>query len=189
MAELQTADGGSRTRGSRHRSGSRRSKKLSTRVDLTPMVDLGFLLITFFFVSTTWSKPHAAHVILPANGDSMSLGKTPALTVVAVDPKRVFYYNGDLASSLLEGTYGITDYSFGGGIGSVIQLKQRALDRTYKGGRKEMMLLIKSFPEANYKNLVSLLDQPAIHGIIHYAILDLPESEKALIRVHSAKSP
>jgi biopolymer transport protein ExbD len=103
MAELQTAGETSR----RHKPGTRRSKKLSTRVDLTPMVDLGFLLITFFFVSSTWSKPHGASIILPANGDSMTLGKTPALTVVALDAKRLFYYNGDFASSLKEGSYGI----------------------------------------------------------------------------------
>ena len=67
MAEINSNAGQNRRKG-----GVRRSKKLSTKLDLTPMVDLGFLLITFFVFTTSMSKPKAMKMILPA-GDSSSM--------------------------------------------------------------------------------------------------------------------
>src|SRR5689334_968778 len=110
------------------RRGGRRSKKLSTRVDLTPMVDLGFLLITFFMVSTSWTKPLAATLRMPADGPPMTLGNNAALTLVALKDNKIFYYNGDLGQSLKEGSYGVTDYRQHGGIGDIIRMKQQAMD-------------------------------------------------------------
>jgi len=130
MAELNSAAPHVRQRG------GRRSKKMSTRVDLTPMVDLGFLLITFFMVSTSWTKPRAATLRMPANGEPMKLGNNAALTLIALDNNKIFYYNGELDQSLKEGSYGVTSYRQHDGIGDIIRQKQLAMDRAYKGGRK-----------------------------------------------------
>ena len=91
MAELNASHA------SRRDKGIARSKKLSTRVDLTPMVDLGFLLITFFVFTTTASAPRAMPLNLPA-GDNpdTKVGGSTALTVIPIDGDRVFYYHGDL---------------------------------------------------------------------------------------------
>lgn len=153
MAELNIQTGHTRT------GGVRRSKKLSTQVDLTPMVDLGFLLITFFILTTTWSKPHATNLNMPAKGDSSNISRDAALTLVALSDNKIFYYNGELGQALKEGSFGVTGYGVTGGIGDVIREKQLAMDRSYKGGRKEMMLLIKPSREANYKNVINLLDE------------------------------
>jgi hypothetical protein len=175
MAELVTQGGPSRRRG------GRRGKKMSTRVDLTPMVDLGFLLITFFILTTTWSKPHVTLLNMPAKGDSTQLGKNAAMTVVPLAENSVFYYQGTLEDALKEGSYGLTGYSMNGGIGDIIRQKQGAMDRTYKGGRKELMLLIKPSPEASYKNIVALLDETLINQVKKYAMVDITDGERAMI--------
>lgn len=175
MAELDSTAPHSRKRG------VRRSKKLSTRVDLTPMVDLGFLLITFFMVTTSWTKPKAATLRMPVDGPPMTLGQNAALTLVALKDNKIFYYNGDLNQSLKEGSYGVSDYRQHEGIGDIIRQKQQVMDRTYKGGRKEMMLLIKPSPESDYQNVVSLLDEALINDVKRYALMDLPAAEQTAV--------
>src|ERR1700744_2677910 len=58
MAELDTSGGGKK-------GGKIRRKKASTRIDLTAMVDLAFLLITFFIMTTTLAKPKAMDMFMP----------------------------------------------------------------------------------------------------------------------------
>lgn len=174
MAEISTPAGNT------HKKGGRRSKKLSTRVDMTPMVDLGFLLITFFVLTTTWSKPHVTKLIMPAEGPASKVGNNAALTIVPLAGNKLFYYHGDLQAALRDGSYGTTGYGLNGGIGDVIRQKQAAMDRVYKGGRKELMLLIKPSAEASYGNIVSLLDETLINGVKRYALVPLPAGEKTL---------
>jgi biopolymer transport protein ExbD len=171
MAEINTPAGDP------HKRGGRRSKKLSTRVDMTPMVDLGFLLITFFVLTTTWSKPHVTKLFMPADGEGTKIGNDAALTIVPIAGNKVFYFHGDLDAALRSGAYGTTGY---GGIGDIVRQKQAAMDRSYKGGRKELMLLIKPSAEASYGNLVSLLDETLINQVSKYALVDLKPEEKML---------
>lgn len=145
------------------------------------MVDLGFLLITFFMVSTTWSKPRASTLHMPADGPPMTLGNSAALTLIALKDNKIFYYNGDLDQSFKEGSYGVTDYRQHEGIGDIIRLKQQAMDHAYKGGRKEMMLLLKPSPESDYQNVIGLLDEVLINDVKHYALLDLQATEQAAV--------
>lgn len=175
MAEITTPAGNS----SKKR-GGRRSKKLSTRIDLTPMVDLGFLLITFFIFTTTMSQKHVVGLKMPADGPPADLAMSAALTVVPVAGNKVFYYHGELTEALRTGHYGTVGYSEQDGIGAVIRQKQEALDRYYKGGRAEMMLLIRSAPDATYGNIISLLDETQINDVKRYAIVDLDNADYAL---------
>jgi biopolymer transport protein ExbD len=176
MGEINTQAGHVR------RAGVRRSKKSSTRVDLTPMVDMGFLLITFFILTTTWSKPHTTHLNMPADGPPSHIGENASLTLVALGDNKVFYYNGDLQDALKKGSFGVTGYGLNGGIGDIIRQKQEAMDKSYKGGRKEMMLMIKSSADANYKNIVGLLDETMINDVKLYAMVDFAAEEKNMIK-------
>src|ERR1700730_13772817 len=93
MAELDTSGGG-RKKGR----GVKKSAKRSTRVDLTPMVDLGFLLITFFIFTTALSRPTGMKFFLPKSVPDKLRVKTPAsgvLTLLIAADKRVYYYEGD----------------------------------------------------------------------------------------------
>jgi biopolymer transport protein ExbD len=168
MAELNTAAGHDRHRG------IARSKKLSTRVDLTPMVDLGFLLITFFVFTTTLSEPGVVKLNLPA-GDApgMEVPESTALTIIPIAADKVFYYHGNLADAEKNGLYGVTNFSIDKGISEVIRKKQQALGPT----RADMMLIIRPSDECRFQNVLDALDEAFLNKVLRYTIADITEEE------------
>jgi biopolymer transport protein ExbD len=177
MTEIETSAGNNR-----HKKSLRQQKKLSTRVDLTPMADLGFLLITFFIVTTTWSKPKVAKLYLPANGEGAEVGKNAVLTILAGKDNKIFYYQRNLQDALHDGLFGVTDYSFKNGIGEIIRQKQMMMDKNYKGGRKELTILIKPSADASYQNVIELLDETIINVVSKYALVDITDDDKKLLK-------
>jgi biopolymer transport protein ExbD len=182
MAEINVPAAGG------NKAGVRRSKKLSTRVDLTPMVDLGFLLITFFIFTTSMSSPKVMKLNMPDDTDptvpDMPVGKSTALTVIPVNDNKIFYYHGDLTDALKDNTYGVTSYSMTDGLGQIIRTKQSALDKI--GKRKDLVIMVKPTPEANYQNVVNVLDEFLINEVTRYAIMDLAPGEKEIAYDKSA---
>jgi len=177
MAEITSNAGHNRHKGS-----VRGSKKLSTKVDLTPMVDLGFLLITFFIFTTTMSQPTAMKLFLPAGEKTnTATGASTALTIIPVADNKVFYYHGDLQTALKENLYGTTTFSVSHGIGDVIRQKQIALDQNPKFTKKDLMLIIKPAMDARYQNVVAALDEVLINDLKHYAFVDLDPVEKEML--------
>lgn len=183
MAELNTGGG--------DKSGKVRSKKSNPGVDLTAMVDLAFLLITFFILTTTLSKPQSMDLALPDKDkdkkEDAPPPETPAwrtMTVVLGDDNKLVYYIGQ-TSKPEEGTPKVENYG-GKGIRKVILDKQEAVKNRVAsiGGNPEkdgLTILIKATKSSNYKNLVDILDEMAITKTKVYAIVDTtPEDLKML---------
>jgi biopolymer transport protein ExbD len=143
------------------------------------MVDLGFLLITFFIVTTTWALPKAMHLNMPADGEGTEAAQSTVLTLVPLDNDRVFFYQGSLDVAREHAAFGVKTYALSGGIGDVIRSKQAEMDRIYRGGRKEMVMLIKPTKQCNYKNVVQLLDESLINKVGKYALVDMQPGEEA----------
>lgn len=161
--------------------GVRRSKKLSTKVDLTPMVDLGFLLITFFIFSSKLSESKALKLVMPADGPPMKSGESTALTIIPFTGNKIFYYHGALDKALQNGAYGTTNYSITNGLGQIIRTKQTAMDRVKPGYKKDLILMIKPSDESVCRNVVDILDEVQINQVSHYAIMDpTPDEKKAI---------
>ncbi|TNE54666.1 MAG: biopolymer transporter ExbD [Bacteroidetes bacterium] len=188
MAEMQTAESGARKDG-----GKVRSKKMSTRVDLTPMVDLAFLLITFFMLTTTLAKPQIMPVVMPEKDinkeDLQATKESQVLTLLLGADDKVYYYEG-ITDAILDST----DYSAEGLRAVILEKKERVKeqwgdlerDDPKNPGEKRYLsklnVIIKPTEEARYKNMVDAFDEMKITGVALYVLLDISEQEKAFIK-------
>jgi len=163
MAEVQVQDKGDK-------GGKVRSKKHNARVDMTPMVDLGFLLITFFMFTTTFSKPNVMDIKLPAKPKPneiiapTEIDLTNSITFLLGKDDRVFYHQLDRAS--ITGPDKLEETSFDrDGI-------EKVIDNAKKGAKKPEIftVIIKPTDDASYKNFVDLLDEMAITKTERYGI-------------------
>lgn len=189
MAEMQTAESG----GSKKKGGKKvRSKKMSTRVDLTPMVDLGFLLITFFMLTTTLAKPQIMALVMPEKDikkeDIEPVKESKVLTLLLGANDKVYWYEG-----ITDAKLDSTDYSAEGLRQVILNKKDKVKgqfgeedyeDFKTKEPRKGSFInvIIKPTSEARYKNLVDALDEMAICKVRYYVILDVSELEKEFIK-------
>jgi len=159
------------------------NKKQIIRIDMTPMVDLGFLLITFFVFTTTMSTPKATDLFMPKDPtnitDSTKLIDDLALTLLLDEDNRVYYYKGAFDDAMSSNTIFETNYSTYEGIGKIIRQKQKEIDASGKfaDGRKGLMLLIKPTSGSVYKNVIDALDEAVINDVRKYAIVE-PASEE-----------
>lgn len=161
MAEIQTPE-------SRNRKGLHRNKKLSTRVDLTPMVDLGFLLITFFIFTTALSEPASIILPLPNESDTDNptvTGERKTISLLLDANNTILYYEGSNAKAIQK-----TDYS-SKGLRAVLLAKIKQV-KTEFGLDAEPVVLIKPLQASSYGNLVNVLDEMMINGVKKYMLLE-----------------
>lgn len=205
MAELNAGGG------DKHKGGKKRSKKASTRVDLTPMVDLGFLLITFFMLATTLIKPQTLEINMPSNDkvdkkDETKVKASKAITIILAKNNKVFYYFGDNDPKLNYIPVPIqTDFSKNGirkmlldrnasVVARIKELKKlkdktRMSDEEFKkratpirSDKDAPVVMITATDQANYNNLVNILDEMSICNVSKYAIIDLTPHHLELIK-------
>ncbi|HEY5369988.1 MAG TPA: biopolymer transporter ExbD [Hanamia sp.] len=146
------------------------SKSLSHRVrlnvDLTPMVDLGFLLITFFILTTTLSQPKSADLMMPKDSKEPTLLKESfVLTLMPVRNNRIDYFEGrnESASDVKHCSYRE--------LRSVIQQKQKKVEKI-SGSKNETVIIIDPSSESSYENFVDVMDEIQINDIRHYFVVN-----------------
>ena len=172
MAELDTSGGG------KHKGGKVRSKKQSSRVDLTAMVDLAFLLITFFIMTTTLAKPKAMDLAMPDKDektkDQLAIAASRSLTLLLGSDDKLEWYLGEPGKSAPT----IDNYSKDGLRKTLIEKKKEVLEKT----GKSMFVVIKPSDKSTYKNVVATLDEMNITNIDSYGIVDISPVEIELLK-------
>ena len=162
------------------------NKKQVIRIDMTPMVDLGFLLITFFVFTTTMSTPKATDLFMPKDDTThpQPLPNSLALSLLLEDNDKIYYYNGDFKEAANTNKIFETNYSTYEGIGKIIRQKQKDIDASGKfaDGRKGLMLLIKPTSGSVYKNVIDALDEAVINDVRKYAIVEPANEEIVYIK-------
>jgi biopolymer transport protein ExbD len=159
-----------------------RNKKTVLKIDMTPMVDLGFLLITFFVFTTTISSPTVTDLFMPNDNyikNPSTLADSYALTVLLDEKNQLYYYEGNWENAKHTQSIFKTNFSVSSGLGEVIRKKQQELDRNKRlpEGRKGLMLLIKPSSLSVYRNLIDALDEALINEVKKYAILEITTDE------------
>lgn len=177
MAELNT-DSGSKEKG-----GKVRSKKSDAKVDLTAMVDLAFLLITFFMLTTSLSKPQSMYLGLPdkdqdpTKNKDMNVDERRTMTVMLLENDKMKYYMG----LITEPTIAPKDAIYGkDGIRQELLKQVKEVPQVTRDAEKGLIVIIKPTKKSTYKNLVDILDEMAICSVPTYAIVNdfLPEEEE-----------
>jgi biopolymer transport protein ExbD len=165
----------------RRRAGVRGMKKHSLKTDMTPMVDLGFLLITFFVITTRLSEPQALRLNMPHDGDGTTVGMSNALTILLSEDNAVYYYHGDWKGAVNKNEIFKTSFDLKTGLGKIIREKQLLLDKKNIDGegRNDLVVMIKANDRANYANVINTLDEMLINVVKRYAIIDPTTEELA----------
>ena len=178
MAEMDTSGGGHHKKGP----GVKKGKKLSTRVDLTPMVDLGFLLITFFIFTTTLSQPTALKLNLPKDTDKpeeqTKTKASGALTILLGKDRNLFYYEGELAPN--GANFKSANFK---------DIRDEILSKKQNTKPDDFMVVIKPSDESTYKDFVDILDEMRINLVDRYALVDISEPEVQLVKVSQGGAP
>ncbi|MEI6311048.1 MAG: biopolymer transporter ExbD [Bacteroidota bacterium] len=201
MAEIQESGGGG---GGKH--SKKRAKKSSTRIDMTPMVDLAFLLLTFFILTSTFNKPKAMDLAFPAKPkpeDQIDKVKANGISILLGENGKVYWYPGALKpETVIEKTnFSNTGLRmiFTNGNSKIIKnmnvLRRDAQKWNYpqvfadslfklksreiKSDKDALVVLIKADEKASYKNVIDVVDELNITDIGKFSIMDMTPEEKA----------
>lgn len=174
MAELDTSSGG----GGKHK-GKKRGKKLSTRIDMTPMVDLAFLLVTFFMLATTLSKPSIMPLMLPKeekpdpNTPPNQVADSKAFTIILGKDNKIYYYRGgftkDKKPTIETTTYGADKFR-------KIMLQKKAEitnDVVASLKRQDPVVIIKPTDKSVFRNFVDMMDEMRVCEIKRYVKVEM----------------
>ncbi|MDX3912438.1 MAG: biopolymer transporter ExbD [Pseudosphingobacterium sp.] len=154
--------------------------KQTPRVDLTAMVDLAFLLITFFMLTTSLAKPHAMDVAMPDKDkenkdDNLEVADNRSMTILLGAKNKIEYYMGQLEKPLDGPT--VVDYGKNG-IRPVLLKKMKDVQAATG---KPLIVIIRPSDNSNYRNLVDILDEMKIVNAQQYMIGDISKPEIELL--------
>jgi biopolymer transport protein ExbD len=186
--------------------GKGKQKKMTVRVDFTPMVDMNMLLITFFMLCTTLSKPQTKDI---TEQQKSMVKASQAITLLLGADNKLYYYEGEPNykdyTSLKETSYGASGLRAvllqknAAAVNQVRALKQQKLDlkitddeykkkvSEIKSGKNTPTVIIKATDDASYMNLIDALDEMQICNIGKYVITDIAEADEFLIKNYDAK--
>ena len=204
MSEINTESSGGGKK-----DGKKKSKKVSTRIDFTPMVDLGFLLITFFMLTTSMIKPQTMEIAMPSKDkvpeeEQTKVKASRAITIILGTGNSVFYYEGtrenDIDPNVIKTDFsakGIRTFLLRRNYDVMVKVEELNKEKAKNdmsqeeydkkkneliADKKAPIILIKATNEASYRNLVDVLDEMAICNIGRYAIIDITDYDLELLK-------
>ena len=171
MAELTTS-GKSGRRGSRTRQ--------VPRIDLTAMVDLAFLLITFFIMATSLAKPKAMSLAMPIKGPSESMPESRTMSICLGKNNLVLWYMGMPEKPLTSPQ--LVDFGKKGLRTTLINANKKALQTS----GKPLIVIVKPSAHSIYANFVAALDELNITNIQSYSVANITPQDISMLTQQKA---
>ncbi len=156
MADIDTGGGGGK------KGKKARGKKLSTRVDFTPMVDLGFLLITFFMLTTSMNKPQTMEINMPVKDKDLTeeektkIKASQAMTILLTKDNKIVYYFVDDKTGV-PGTPLVTNFGKGGIRATLLKENRMRNDRVDSIAIYKEQLQSNKIKEAEFRDKVAAI--------------------------------
>ena len=199
--------------------GKKKAKKHGTHIDMTPMVDLACLLLTFFMLTTAFNKPKVMAIILPEkpkeNEKPPELDKSRALNILLVEHDKILWYNGLADPNKILPTLAETDFTKEGVrklllqrnkelYGKISKLNKDVVEgkikiprdtlearikRMQKDDRFGPIVLIKAADSVKYRNLVDIMDEMVIANVARYTLVDINQVEKMMVKNYFRSTP
>ena len=194
--------------------GKKKVKKHGTHIDMTPMVDLACLLLTFFMLTTAFNKPKVMEIILPEkpkeNEKPPELDKSRALNILLTKDDKILWYAGMADPNKTLPVLAETDFSKDGIRKVLLQRNKELFERVsgmkkdvtggklklprdsvdarikhlYKLDRTGPIVLIKAADGVKYRDVVDIIDEMAITNIARYSLVDINPVEKMMVQTH-----
>ncbi len=140
------------------------------------MVDLGFMLITFFIFTATLSQPHITKLIMPQKGEPTTVAQSTSMTLL-LDNEKAFAYEGLWEEAIAKHAVVETNYDLQTGLGARIRQKQKTLS-----AKNDLVVLIKPLTAASYQHVITALDEMQINNVKKYALVDATVDEISFAR-------
>ena len=202
MASIEGGGDGGHKKGP----GVKKAKKLSTRVDMTPMVDLGFLLITFFIFTATLQSPTTLDLNMPKDtteDKQNEIKQSGALTLIPAGKDMIYYYEGQLSQENAQANFKVATFKQIRDIiinkrkavmaahqhdGTCEKEQQKAKDKGDPNWQnacldRDLVVVIKPSADATFNNTVNILDEMTINAVKRFALVKIADTEKDLIKV------
>jgi len=197
MAELNVND----------QSGSKKKqfKKHSTKMDMTPMVDLAFLLLTFFMLTAIFSKPLALELNMPDSKGDTDRWDPKTVTILIDEDQKLYYYQGEFDAKNRSSLHPSGFYTNGirhdlidlnqklvnvvskletqlqNGVITEEEYKTQLDKEMHNRDNNGIRVIIKPTDNASYESVVSLIDEMKICNIVNYALVDITIEEERLL--------
>lgn len=180
MAEVSSDSGGGRKK----HAGGPKQKKKSTKIDMTAMVDVAFLLLTFFILTTTLATPSAMELQKPPKTDNddnqQDVKESKVMTFILGDNDQVHYFQG-----ITEPKIKTTDYSADGVrkiiVDHVKMHPNLCRDVDNAPGCWDPIFVIKPYKTSRFANMVDMLDEMRITKAPKYALADITPEDSLLL--------
>jgi biopolymer transport protein ExbD len=162
MGAVETGESKSHARGGKKH---KKKRRLRIRIDMTPMVDVAFLLLTFFMLTTYFSKPQTMELNLPADEKAqVEVAESNLMTLRVAPDGEIFWNTGMEPANRIE----------------VKDLRKFLVDKNKENPK--LITLLKIDREGKYRMLVKVMDEIAIAQVQRFSLAPMTEYDRRQIQ-------